>query len=91
MDAERAIWSSAGPKAVHVREGGEVLETIELDRFCFATMLGGEDGCTLFIVSMNGRARPSISNGPGGCTGRGWKWRGRAEPQRREAEVYRKR
>ena len=50
MDAEGAIWSSAGPKAVRVREGGEVLETIPLDRFCFATMLGGEDGRTLFMV-----------------------------------------
>lgn len=50
MDAEGAIWSSAYEKAIRVREGGEVLETIPLDRFCFATMLGGEDGRTLFMV-----------------------------------------
>ena len=50
MDATGAIWSSAGPKAIRVREGGEVLQTIDLDRFCFATMLGGEDGRTLFMV-----------------------------------------
>ena len=50
MDADGSIWSSAGNKAIRVREGGEVLETIPLDRFCFATMLGGEDGRTLFMV-----------------------------------------
>lgn len=50
MDAEGCIWSSAGPSCVRVREGGEVLETIELDRFCFAAMLGGQDGRTLFMV-----------------------------------------
>ena len=50
MDAEGMIWSSAGPKCVRVAEGGEVLETIELDRFCFAAMLGGEDGRTLFMI-----------------------------------------
>jgi len=50
MDAEGCIWSSAGNKAIRVKEGGEVLETIPLDRFCFATMLGGEDGRSLFMV-----------------------------------------
>jgi sugar lactone lactonase YvrE len=35
---------------VRVREGGEVLQTIELDRGCFACMLGGIDGRTLFMV-----------------------------------------
>ena len=32
-----------------VREGGEVLQRMELDRFCFACMLGGVDGDTLFM------------------------------------------
>ena len=50
MDAQGCIWSSAFEKAVRVREGGEVLEEIALDRFCFATMLGGDDGRTLFMV-----------------------------------------
>ena len=35
----------------HVREGGEVLQTIELDRGCFACALGGSDGRTLFMVA----------------------------------------
>jgi hypothetical protein len=32
-------------------EGGEVLDTIAADRGCFACMLGGDDGRTLYIVA----------------------------------------
>jgi sugar lactone lactonase YvrE len=49
MDDEGAVWSPKFNSCVRVREGGEVLETIELDRFCFACMLGGADGKTLFL------------------------------------------
>ena len=49
VDAEGAVWSPKFQKCVRVREGGEVLDEIELDRFCFACMLGGEDGKTLFL------------------------------------------
>ena len=49
MDAEGAIWSPKFQRCVRIREGGEILETIELDRFCFACMLGGDDGRTLFM------------------------------------------
>jgi sugar lactone lactonase YvrE len=55
MDAEGAVWcSDVGPDdrgvCQRVREGGEVLDRIELDRSCYACMLGGEDGKTLFMV-----------------------------------------
>ena len=54
MDAEGAVWTPAFPDGrpccVRVREGGEVLQRIELDKFCFACMLGGEDGKTLFML-----------------------------------------
>lgn len=55
LDAEGAIWTSEvgtgeGSVCLRVREGGEVLERIELDRSCYACMLGGEDGRTLFMV-----------------------------------------
>ena len=43
LDAEGAVWTPAMQTCLRVREGGEVLERIELDRFCFACMLGGED------------------------------------------------
>jgi sugar lactone lactonase YvrE len=49
LDAEGAVWCPKFQKCVRVREGGEILETIELDRFCFACMLGGDDGRTLFL------------------------------------------
>jgi sugar lactone lactonase YvrE len=55
LDAEGAVWcSDVGPDDAgvcqRVREGGEVLDRIELDRPCYACMLGGEDGTTLFMV-----------------------------------------
>jgi sugar lactone lactonase YvrE len=53
LDAENAVWYADVPnkRCVRVREGGEVLSTIELDRGCFACMLGGEDGRTLFLIA----------------------------------------
>jgi sugar lactone lactonase YvrE len=55
LDAEGAAWcSDVGPNddgvVLRVREGGEVVDRIELDRPCYACMLGGEDGRTLFMV-----------------------------------------
>jgi sugar lactone lactonase YvrE len=53
LDVEGAIWYAdvGNKRCVRVREGGEVLQTIELDRGCFACMLGGADGKTLFMVA----------------------------------------
>jgi sugar lactone lactonase YvrE len=53
VDADGAVWyADVGNKhCVRVREGGEVLDTMECDRGCFACMLGGVDGSTLFIVA----------------------------------------
>jgi sugar lactone lactonase YvrE len=55
LDAEGAVWcSDVGPDegsvCLRVRERGEVLDRIELDRPCYACMLGGDDGRTLFMV-----------------------------------------
>jgi sugar lactone lactonase YvrE len=55
LDADGAVWTSdvaPGDAGVclRVREGGEVLDRIELDRPCYACMLGGEGGRTLFMV-----------------------------------------
>ncbi len=49
LDAEGAVWAASGQACVRIKEGGEVLQRIEVDRFCFALMLGGTDGKTLFI------------------------------------------
>lgn len=53
LDADGAIWYADVPnrRCVRVREGGEVLQTIEVDRGCFACMLGGPDGRTLYILA----------------------------------------
>jgi sugar lactone lactonase YvrE len=53
LDAEGAVWYADVPnkRCARVAEGGEVLQTIELDLGCFACMLGGEEGRTLFIVA----------------------------------------
>jgi sugar lactone lactonase YvrE len=55
IDAEGAVWTSeVGPDeggvCLRAGEGGEVLDRIELDRPCYACMLGGDDGRTLFMV-----------------------------------------
>jgi sugar lactone lactonase YvrE len=53
LDAEDAVWFGDVPnkRCVRVREGGEVLQTIDLDRGCFACMLGGGDNRTLFMTA----------------------------------------
>jgi sugar lactone lactonase YvrE len=53
VDAENAVWYADVPneRCLRVREGGEVLETIEVDRGCFACALGGADRSTLFITA----------------------------------------
>jgi sugar lactone lactonase YvrE len=53
LDAEGAVWFADVPnrRCMRVREGGEVLQTVDVDRGCFACMLGGPDGSTLFILA----------------------------------------
>jgi sugar lactone lactonase YvrE len=52
LDAASAVWYADVPakKCVRVREGGMVLQAIDLDRGCFACMLGGIDRRTLFLM-----------------------------------------
>jgi len=51
LDADNAVWCAAMLRCVRVGEGGRVLETIELDRSCFACMLGGPEHRTLFMMA----------------------------------------
>jgi sugar lactone lactonase YvrE len=57
LDAEGAVWYGDVPNkcCVRVREGGELLQTTELDRDCFACMLGGVDNRTLFLIASEWR------------------------------------
>jgi sugar lactone lactonase YvrE len=83
LDAEGAVWYADVPnkRCTRVREGGEVLQTIDLDRGCFACMLGGPDRKTLFMVAQEwggtedtGDAEPSgrILTAPAPAPGAGW-------------------
>jgi sugar lactone lactonase YvrE len=59
MDADGAIWCDVGEFGDNlvgrIREGGEVLDRVQLDMACFACMLGGADGTTLFMLSADWR------------------------------------
>jgi sugar lactone lactonase YvrE len=67
LDAEGAVWYGDVPnkRCVRVREGGEVLRTIELDRGCFACMLGGVDERTLFMMAADWRGPTNIADQAG--------------------------
>jgi sugar lactone lactonase YvrE len=53
VDDEGAVWFAEVPgrRCARVREGGEVLQTITSELGCFACMLGGPDGTTLFVTA----------------------------------------
>jgi sugar lactone lactonase YvrE len=65
LDADGCIWASSGNMAndaARIREGGEVLERIELGRPCFATMLGGADRRTLFMLTADWRGTEQVES-----------------------------
>src|SRR5579875_3862310 len=83
LDAEGAIWYADVPnkRCVRVREGGQVLQTIRLDRGCFSCALGGTDRTTLFMAAtrwrgterMTGTSRPGrLLTAPAPAAGAGW-------------------
>lgn len=53
LDGEGAVWfaNPGGADCARVAEGGEVLEVIDTRQPCFACMLGGEDGKSLFMLT----------------------------------------
>ncbi|GIH10780.1 gluconolaconase [Rhizocola hellebori] len=63
LDAENAVWYADVPnqRCVRVQEGGAVLQTIDVDRGCFACVLGGPDNTTLFIVAAQWLGPESMS------------------------------
>jgi sugar lactone lactonase YvrE len=65
LDAEGAIWYGDVPnkRCVRVREGGDVLQTIDLDRGCFACTLGGADKKTLFLTANDWRGPANLTDG----------------------------
>lgn len=53
LDAEGAIWiaNPIAPECARIAAGGEVLEVIDTGMPCYACMLGGESGRTLFMLT----------------------------------------
>jgi sugar lactone lactonase YvrE len=75
LDAEGAVWTTdVGPGdtgvCLRVREGGEILDRIEVDRPTYACMLGGEDGRTLFMVAQQWFGPDRVDELIGARTGR---------------------
>ena len=65
IDADGAVWYADVPnkRCVRVAEGGRELARAELDRGCFACMLGGTDNGTLFIVAQEWSGPESMAAG----------------------------
>ena len=55
IDAEGAVWYADVPNrhCVRMREGGQVLDTVELDRGAFACILGRDDDPHLYVVGQH--------------------------------------
>ncbi|HUZ12956.1 MAG TPA: SMP-30/gluconolactonase/LRE family protein [Caulobacteraceae bacterium] len=53
LDAEGAVWiaNPVAPECARIARGGAVLDVIETGQPCFACMLGGEDGRSLFMLT----------------------------------------
>jgi sugar lactone lactonase YvrE len=66
MDSEGVIWYADVPNkcCVRVREGGEVLQTVGLDRGAFSCAVGGQGGKTLFIAVTVWRGMKDMFGGP---------------------------
>jgi sugar lactone lactonase YvrE len=82
LDAEGAIWYAdvPGKCCVRVAEGGQVLQTIDLDRGCFACTLGGPGRQTLFLMAAEyppavgtaGQQTGQVLTTPAPAPGAGW-------------------
>jgi len=65
LDENLAVWYADVPnkRCMRVREGGEVLQAIELDRGCFACMLGGVHKQKLFLMVAEWHGFANIDDG----------------------------
>ena len=68
LDAAGAIWvaNPTAPECVRVAPGGDILEVIDTGAPCYACMLGGEDGRTLFMLTAAGsNAQEAVAGATG--------------------------
>lgn len=56
LDAEGGVWVAdpRGDAVVRFLEGGEITDVVPSERGCFAAMLGGPEGRTLFVLTSTG-------------------------------------
>jgi len=66
LDVDGAVWYADVPhrRCVRVRRGGAVLQTVDAEHGCFACMLGGPDGATLFMLSAEWTGTAGVGQGP---------------------------
>lgn len=66
LDADGAIWiaNPIAPECVRIAAGGAVLEVIDTGMPCFACMLGGADGRTLFMLVAPGSDHEERARAP---------------------------
>lgn len=66
LDADGAVWYADVPNkhCRRVREGGEVLQTVDFDRGCFACAVGGTDVPALFVAAADFSDPAGMFSGP---------------------------
>lgn len=64
IDVEGAVWYATvpGKHCVRVREGGEILDVIDVGLGCFACALGDADNQKLFVMAAEWKSMKDISN-----------------------------
>jgi sugar lactone lactonase YvrE len=83
LDADGAVWYAdvPGKRCVRVAEGGKLLQSIDLDRGCFACALGGPGRRTLFLMAAeypgaagaaHGERTGQVLTAPAPAPGAGW-------------------
>ncbi len=69
LDADGAIWvaNPTAPQCLRIAKGGEVLEVIDTGAPCYACMLGGDDGRTLFMLTASSSDAHQAAASPSGA------------------------
>jgi len=64
LDAEGAVWvaDALSPRCIRVGADGELLQEVATEQHCYACMLGGDDGQTLFMLTARDSS-PAVAGG----------------------------
>ena len=69
LDEDGHIWvaNALAPEVLLVAEGGDILRRVATRQNCYACMLGGDDGRTLFAVTARSSDHEQAAAAPTGC------------------------